>query len=47
MTHYSMEPRTKKYVKGYGYLLFTRRLYNKYRKQLLDTAPKNVIQKAG
>ena len=33
MMQYSIEPRTRKYVKGYGILSFTR----KYRKQLLDT----------
>ena len=33
MQQYSIEPRTIKYVKEYGYLLFTR----KYKKQLLDT----------
>ena len=32
MTQYSIEPRTRKYVKGYGFLSFAR----KYRKQLLD-----------
>ena len=30
---YSIEPRTRKYVKGYGFLSFVR----KYKKQLLDT----------
>ena len=33
MTRYSIEPRTRKYVKGYGLLSFAR----KYKKQLLDT----------
>ena len=33
MRQYSVEPRTKKYVKGYGFLLFAR----KHNKQLLDT----------
>ena len=32
MTQYSIEPRTRKYVKGYGFLSFARR----YKKQLLD-----------
>ena len=32
MRKYSIEPRTRKYVKGYGSLSFTR----KYKKQLLD-----------
>ena len=30
---YSVEPRTRKYVEGYGFLSFPR----KYKKQLLDT----------
>ena len=33
MTRYSMEPRTIKYVKAYGFLSFAR----KYKKQLIDT----------
>ena len=33
MTRYSIESRTRKYIKGYGFLLFAR----KYKKQLLDT----------
>ena len=42
MWHYSIEPRTRKHVKGYGFLSFAR----KYGKQLLDTASKKVIHKA-
>ena len=38
MTRYSTEPRTRKYVKGYEFLSFARNLFNKYGKQLLDTA---------
>ena len=38
--HYSIEAKTRKYVKGYGFLSFKRNLSNKYRKQLLDTAKK-------
>ena len=38
MTHNSLEPRTRKGIKGYRFLLFARNLCNKYRKQLLDTA---------
>ena len=34
MTWYSIDPRTRKYVKGYGFLSFT----TKYKKQLLDKA---------
>ena len=37
MVHYSMEPRARKYVKGYGFLSFARHLSNKHREQLLDT----------
>ena len=33
MTQYSIEPRTRKYIKGYVLLSFAR----KYQKQLLDT----------
>ena len=38
MAHRSIEPRTRKYIKGYGFLLFTKNLSNKYGKQILDTA---------
>ena len=48
MTRYSIEPGTRKYVNGYGFLSFVR----KYKKQLLDagldslkTAFKNSIEK--
>ena len=46
MTQYSIEPRTRKFVKGYGFLSFARN----YKKQLLDAgldAPKKVVHKAG
>ena len=43
MTRYSIEPRTRKYVKGYGFLSFTKNLYNKYGKKLLDTATKTKL----
>ena len=33
MRQYSIEPRTRKYVTGYGFSSFAR----KYKKQLLDT----------
>ena len=33
MAHYSIEPRTRKYVKGYGFLSFP----GKYKNQLSDT----------
>ena len=50
MTRYSIKPRTRKNVKGYGFLSFAR----KYKKQLKDTgldavktASKKVVHKAG
>ena len=50
MRRYLKEPRTRKYVKLYGFLLFAR----KYKKQLLDTwldpvttASKKALHKAG
>ena len=50
MRRYSIEPKTTKYVKGYGFLFFVR----KYKKQLLDTgldslkaASKKLVHKAG
>ena len=50
MWQYSIEPRTRKYVKGYGFLPIAR----EYWKQLLDTglnslktASKKVVHKAG
>ena len=45
MWRYSIEPTTRKYAKGYGFLSFVR----KYKKQLLDTrldASKKVVLKA-
>ena len=50
MRRYSIQPRTRKYVEGYGFLSFTR----KYKKQLLDikldslkTTFQKVVHKAG
>ena len=46
MIQYSIEPRTRKQAKGYGFLLFA----TKYKKQLLDTglnASKKAVHKAG
>ena len=40
MTHYSIEPTTRKYVKGYRFLSFGRNLSNKYIKQIMDTVIK-------
>ena len=43
MIRYSIETRTTKYVKGYGFLSFARNLFNKYGKQLLDTTAKTGL----
>ena len=43
MTQYSIEPRSRKNVKGCGFLSFARNLSNKYGKQLLDTATKTGL----
>ena len=50
MRRYSIEPRKRKYVKGYGFLSFSR----KYKKQVLHTgldslenASKKVVHKVG
>ena len=54
MRCYFREPRTRKYVKAYGFLSFARNLSNKYKNQLLDTgldslktASKKVFHKTG
>ena len=43
---YSTEPRFRKYVKGYGFLLFARKFGDKYGKKLMDTATKTRIDAA-
>ena len=50
MIQYSVEPKTRKYVKGFGFLYLAR----KHEKQLLDTrldslkpASKNLVHKVG
>ena len=40
MECYSIEPITRKYIKGCGFLLFMRNLFSKYRKLFLDAATK-------
>ena len=40
---YSTEPRFRKYVKGYSFLLFARKFGDKYGKKLMDTATKTGI----
>ena len=47
MKQYFIEPRTRIYVKGYGFLSFARILFDKYVKQLLNTATKKPADKAG
>ena len=37
---YSIEPRDRVYVKGYGFMSFARSMSNKYGKKLVDTAKK-------
>ena len=39
---YSIEPRDRIYVKGYGFMLFARSMGNKYGKKLVDTAKKSA-----
>ena len=43
---YSIEPKYRKYVKGYGFLSFVRRFGDKYDKKLMDTATKTGIDPA-
>ena len=43
---YSREPIFRKYVKGYGFLLFARKSGDKYGKKLMDTATKTGIDAA-
>ena len=40
---YSIEPRDRIYVKGYGLLSFAKGLSNKYGKKLLDNTKKSTI----
>ena len=40
---YSIEPRCRKYIKGYGFLSFARKFGDKYGKKLMDTATKAGI----
>ena len=39
---YSLEPRDRIYVKGYGFTSFPRSMSNKYGKKLVDTAKKSA-----
>ena len=38
-----IEPKFRKYVKGYGFLLFAKKFGNKYDKKLMETATKTGI----
>ena len=40
---YSLEPKYRKYVQGYGFLSFARKFGDKYGKKLMDTATKTGI----
>ena len=40
---YSIEPKFRKYVKGYGFLSFARKFGNKYGKKIMDTSTKAGI----
>ena len=48
-TYYSIETRNRRYVKGYGFLSFTKNIdkniSNKYSKKLLDSAIKSGATK--
>ena len=46
MMRYSIEPRFKKYVKGYGFLSFAKKFGNKYGKKLMNTATKTGMDAA-
>ena len=41
---YSLEPTYRRYVKGYGFLLFARKFTDKYGKKLMNTATKTGIK---
>ena len=46
MMRYPIEPRFRKYVKGYGFLYFARKFGDKYGKKLIDTATKTGMDAA-
>ena len=43
---YSIEPKFRKFVKGYGFLSFAKKFGNKYGEKLMDTATKTGIDAA-
>ena len=44
--HYSIEPRKRRYLKGYGFISITRNFNNKYSKSLTDIS-KDFAKNAG
>ena len=47
---YSLEPKYRKYVQGYGFLSFAKKFRDKYGKKLMNTATKtgaNAAKKFG
>ena len=46
MVRYSIEPRTRIFVKGYGFLSFARNLFDQYGKKLWDVTTKPELAKA-
>ena len=42
----SLEPKHRKFIQGYGFLLFARKFGDKYAKKLMDTATKTRINAA-
>ena len=44
--HYSIEPRERRYVKGYGFMPFARNFSDKYSKSLMDVS-KTFAKTAG
>ena len=48
--HYSIEPRERRFVKGYGFMSFARNFRDKYSKSLMDKGidvSKDFAQAAG
>ena len=43
---YSLEPKYRRYVRGYGFLSFARKFGDKYGKKLMNTATKTGINAA-
>ena len=41
---YSIEPRERRYVKGYGFLSFARNYNNKYGQKLVDSAKHSATE---